>query len=645
MRLKKVRIENFRSFCDQTVEMDDNTCLVGPNGSGKSAVLTALNVFFRHSLSTATNVHRLSDEDFHHRKTGLPVKITLTFEGLSKEAQVDFRHYYRQGQLVVFAKAEWDGEGADVKQHGSRRVMKALAAYFEAHNAKKKVEELREIYAQIRKQFPDLPKAVSKEDMTTALRSLEEAHPEHCELIDEPNEFYGWTKGSNLLEKHVQWVYVPAVKDAVTEQEEGTKTALGQLLHRTIRAQVDFEEPLSALKKDLESRYRKIIDSKQSALDDLQASIEGRLQELTTQAARLRLQWWYDPEKSLMVNEPNARVSLGEDSFIGEVPRLGHGMQRAFLLSILQELATRRTDTAPTLLLGFEEPELYQHPPQAQHIADLLGRLAEDPSKRTQVLVTTHSPYFVPARGFESVRMVRKGRGDGASRVTRATYHQVEGALAEALGEKPRCPSVLMAAVEQILQPSQRELFFASVPVIVEGPEDVAFISTHMHLNRKWSDFRKLGCHFVVAEGKTNLSRLLAIANQLTIPAFVVFDADVNQTKEDERRRNRRDNSCILRLCGHGGADPLPSESLWSSNAVMWDTKILEVVRQSLGQSDWETAVEKAKEEKDFHGVKTKNPLLIAATLEELHRQGKRSSILDKLTDSILLFATQASSR
>jgi len=64
MILTEIKIENFRTFDDETIVFDDYTCFVGPNGSGKSAVLTALNVFFRNNASTATDVQNLSEEDF-----------------------------------------------------------------------------------------------------------------------------------------------------------------------------------------------------------------------------------------------------------------------------------------------------------------------------------------------------------------------------------------------------------------------------------------------------------------------------------------------------------------------------------------------------------------------------------------------------
>ncbi len=120
MRLKEIRIQNFRSFLDETIPLDNYNCLVGSNGAGKSNVLQALNVFFRNTAVANVNVVTLCEEDFHHRNTSEPIKITLTFGDLSAEAREDFKAYVRSDQLVITATDEWDpaaGE-AGVKQYG-----------------------------------------------------------------------------------------------------------------------------------------------------------------------------------------------------------------------------------------------------------------------------------------------------------------------------------------------------------------------------------------------------------------------------------------------------------------------------------------------------------------------------------------------
>ena len=636
MKLSKIKIENFRSFKDETVLFDDYTCLVGPNGSGKSTILQALNVFFRNTAASSVNLHTFCDEDFHHKNTDKPIKITLTFEGLSADAQEDFKAYYRSEKLVVSAIARWDGEKAEVKQYGSCLVMKEFASFFSGLKEGARARELQEIYARLKKNYSGLPEVSTKDDMENALRNYEETHLEECEFIPDENQFYGWSKGENRLRRYLQWVYVPAVKDAATEQEEGKTTALGQLLQRTIRTKVDFQKPIDKLRQNLAKQYEKIIQKEQSVLDGLSNSLTNRIQGWTHTGTRIALNWHYNPDKSINVSEPLARLAAGEDEFLGEIARLGHGLQRTVFVSLLQELADDGGEDGPSLLLGFEEPELYQHPPQARHMANLLEELS---SKNSQILLSTHSPYFVSSKGYENVRMIRKSSDDKKSVVSSVTHKKISNMLAGALGEESRSPTSTMAAIEQIMQPSQNELFFTNIAVLVEGHEDVAYISTYLKLTKRWNEFRRHGCHFVIAVGKLNLSRPLAIANGLSIPAFVVFDSDAKAYRNNPGDHLRR-NKCILSLCGKDDVDPMPVEHYLSNNVIMWNSNIGEAVIADYGDNEWNVSEYKVKNEKGFlDNVKRKNPLLIAATLEELYSNGKKSDILDEVCERLLKYS------
>jgi hypothetical protein len=614
----------------------------------------ALNVFFQENESTVTDVRTLAEEDFHHKKKDKPIRITLSFEDLSEAAQERFRPYYRQGKLVVFAEAGWDDstQSAPVKHFGSRQVMEEFARFFQGEKEGKLVAELREIYRGIGAKFPELPRATTKVAMTKALRDYEEERPEKCVFIDEPNQFYGFTRGEYRLEDFVQWVYVPAVKDASSEQEEGTKTALGQLLARTVRTKLDFSDAIEGLRSGLEEKYRGLLAEQKAALKGLELSMEKRLREYADARARLRLNWHYDAKASVNVREPLARASIGYADFIGEVARAGHGMQRGFLLAILHELVGNERKGGPKLLLGFEEPELYQHPPQAQHLADVLETLSS-PKNNAQVIVTTHSPYFVRGKDFENVRMVRKCQREHCSKISSSTHAKVEDRLATALGRKPKSPTSVMAIVNQIMHPSQRELFFTPYAVLVEGAEDVAFISSHLHLSGQKTLFRELGCHFVVSNGKESLSRFMAIAKELDISTFVVFDSDartlkekVESTAEDpEKNRQAKENlknhssvnSCILGLCNAGDGDPLPERTVWRNGVVGWHDKFRSAVMEDFGEDTWQRAENDVRKRRELkNGITQRNPALITATLEELWKQNKKSASLVKLCAAIL---------
>jgi predicted ATP-dependent endonuclease of OLD family len=392
VKLETLQIKNLRSCKDVTIPFGAYTCLVGPNGAGKSTVLTALNILFRENQQASADVTRLVHEDFHQKNTTESITITLTFTDLNAEAQEDFKDYYRNGKLVITAEAAFDPttQRADVQQYGERLVMQEFAKYFEAEGDSAKVTDLKALYNQIRDTaVRDLPAPDTKDAMINALREYETAHPDRCILLRSKDEFYGISKGKNRLEKHVQWVYVPAVKDASTEQLEQRNTALARLLARTVRAKAKFTEQVDAIRRKAQEDYKNLLQTNQQTLKDLSTALQKRLADWAHPEATLRVEWWQDPEKAISVQEPAANIIAGEDGFEGQLCRLGHGLQRSYLLALLQELANTNDETAPRLLLGCEEPELYQHPPQARHLFDVFQKLTTD---NTQVIVSTHSP-------------------------------------------------------------------------------------------------------------------------------------------------------------------------------------------------------------------------------------------------------------
>ncbi len=637
MKIKSVRIRNFRSIKEQTIELDDYTCFVGANGSGKSNVLHALNVFFGESDIPGLDTRSLGKEDFHGKNTGEPVEITVTFFDLSPEAKKELAHYVRHDQLVVSVEARFDATTgrADVKQYGRRMVIKDFAPYFEAEKGGKKVAELKAIYSKLQQKYPDLPSPGTKDAMTQALRSYEEEHPETCEELPSGDEFYGVAKGKNHLEQYIQWVYVPAVKDASSEQAEAKTTALGKLLARTVRSKVNFKESIDAIREEMREKYGKLLADSQGQLAEISQALKDRLVAWAHQDATLRLKWHQDPEKAVRVDEPFAQAILGEAGFEGELTRFGHGLQRSFLLALLQELSGGDVETGPRLILGCEEPELYQHPPQARHLYNVLLRLSEQDS---QILVATHSPYFVSGEGFESVRMVRKS--NGASSITRTTHDDVSGRIAAARGESPVKASGQLAKIHQALQPGLSEMFFASKIVFVEGLEDTAYLTTYLHLLDLWDEYRRLGCHLIPCDGKSEMLQPLAVARCLQVPAFVVLDSDGDKPdKSGSKEKHGKDNSAILGLCGVASPEAFPTDTFWGDTVVMWPSDIGQVVEQEIGKEDWDKYRSEADAKYGHVGNLRKNTLHIASSLQVAWEAGKRSTSLEKLCKKIMEFA------
>ncbi len=637
MKIESVRIENLRSFKDETVRLNDYTCLVGPNGSGKSTVLCALNIFFRETAHSSTDLTNLQEQDFHGRDTSKPIRITVTFADLNTEAQEDFKDYFRLGKLVVTSEATFDQSKsvAVVKQYGQRLGMPAFEEYFRAQGDGAKVADLKVIYQRLVTSTPDLPKAGTGPQMSDALHAYEAARPDECKLMPSDDEFYGFAKGTNRLAKYIQWVFVPAVKDASEEQTEAKNTALGQLMARAVRARVNFAEPLKKLRDDAMLKYEELLSQSQTELDGLSAALKSRLLEWAHPDASLKLEWHHDIEKGVTVSDPFAEIVAGEGSFEGSLCRFGHGLQRSYLLALLQVLAGGDDPSGPRLILGCEEPELYQHPPQARHLAGVFEKLC---SQNAQIVVTTHSPYFVSGQRFEDVRLARKCQ-TGASSISQVTFDQLAQDIAAAKGEKPWKPSGVLAKVHQELLPGLNEMFFAPVLILVEGVEDVAHITTYLHLTGSWDEYRRLGCHVVPANCKSNMIKPLAIAKRLNIPVFTIFDADADEQKPERLEQHRKDNLVLLNLCGAGGNEPLPKGHLWLDGLVVWSSNMGTAVKVDFNLDDRTRYIEKASCAFGNVGDLHKNVLHIAEWLKLAWDDGKKSASLQRLCESIVTFA------
>ena len=636
MRIEAVHIENFRAFQDVKVYFGKYACLVGPNGAGKSTVLTALNVFFRETENLPTDLVQLVEEDFHNKDTANPIRITVTFGDLSNEAQEEFSNYFRQNQLVVSAEAAFNEETgkAQVKQYGQRLGMAAFRPFFEALEGKKKVAELKEIYSGLQTNYPNLSSAQTKDRMKEALIAFEADNPDQCELIPSEDQFYGFSKGVNRLAKHVQWVYVPAVKDATAEQVESRNSALGKLLARTVRSKTNFGDTVRDLRSQMQQQYQELLDESQNVLNEISSALQTRISEWAHPDASVRLEWKQDTDKSVRVEEPWAHILARESEFEGELARFGHGLQRSYLLALLQELADIDDANGSTLILACEEPELYQHPPQARYLASVLDKLIHG---NTQVVVSTHDPRFVSGSGFEDIHMVRKDSTERRSKVSRVSFDEISQAVAEATGTQPIKPEGTLAKIHQALQPSLNEMFFARRLILVEGLEDVAYLWSYLHLLEKEDEFRRLGGHIVATNGKSQMLMPLAIARHMEIPTYIVFDADADKPdRNGSRAKHEKDNRALLALLGKEKENSFPAETYCGQGFTMWHSDIRATIKADIGAECWQAFCAKADNQYGHAGSLPKNALHIGASLAFAWEAGKRPASLETLCSIIL---------
>jgi len=620
MKISKIEIQNFRSIKDETIDCENYNCFVGPNGSGKSTVLNALNVFFG-EIST------FSDDDFFNREAnGCSISIKVTFSELSEKAADEFTHYVRNGRLVVRMLISKSANGSFTKSvRGERLVFEPFRVFFERKNAK----EGAEIFKSLKAEYEGIASATNEASREQALNDYEETLTEDKKtLIESGDEFFGASKGGYKIQRHVQWVYIPAVKDASSESEEAKTSHLGKLIQHTIRAQMNYGDKLDEIRDQALRAYDDLLSGQLTHLRELQDRLAERLQNAVTTDAGLTLDWKKN-EKSVAVSDPTARVLLSDKGFSGEVESFGHGLQRSFLIVILQELMAVDSEVNPTLILGCEEPELYQHPPQAKHLASILTELAE---AEAQIFATTHSPYFIDVDHYSGIKMFRNV--DGAVSVSKSSFETILSGYNSVFDRPLQNENQARTKLAIQTQPKFNEVFFADKVVLIEGISDQACIETYLRLSGKRRNFQRSGASLIVCDGKSSLALMLLIAKDFNIPFHVIFDCDCACRPQDQTM-HVRDNDAIFQLAGLPALGALPNQHVFNGNISAWKDTI-----EGLLDEEFADESEQFKQAgRDAVGnlrSSQKNPIFVAAMMMAAWQTGRRFPILESVIEASL---------
>lgn len=204
------------------------------------------------------------------------------------------------------------------------------------------------------------------------------------------------------------------------------------------------------------------------------------------------------------------------------VERQGHGFQRTILISALQLLAQSSAASAEGVIcLAIEEPELFQHPIQAQAFAKVLRSLAEDTGKRIQVAYATHSPYFLEARHFDQVRRLMRS----ADETPVVTVHFSNVEYVQTILNGVIDAGQIKRQLDGIVTSRLAVALFASRVLLVEGDTEVAVLYG-IGDREATGLLESKGLSIVSAGGKGGIPLAHAILTSLGIPTYALFDGD-----------------------------------------------------------------------------------------------------------------------
>ncbi|MDO8344156.1 MAG: ATP-dependent endonuclease [Cellvibrio sp.] len=546
MKIQSVRIKNFRTLKDVTIPFDSVTTFIGPNGAGKSTVLRALDWFFNGKSGS------LTDKDCSFGATDENIEVQVTFADLTDKDREALGKYAPLGVNSFTAWRRCSTDGSD--------VLSANAKGFPEFNVIKgagSATAKKDLYAELRRNRPELelPTASSGAAVEQAMTAWEASHTDV--LVDAPEalqtNFFGFNSGGKMSGLF-DFVLVTADLRASEESIDGKSSIIARILERSVD-RTAADEQIAQIVEDARLKQQKVYTDKfRAQLDDM----TSQLNNVISSYAPGRAVTVSPAEVELKAPRTTFEVAVLDGATETAVERQGHGFQRTILISALQLLAQSGSASADGVIcLAIEEPELFQHPIQAQTFAKVLRSLAEDTDKRIQVTYATHSPYFLEARHFHQVRRLTRSLGNTPTvTVHSATVEDVKTRVSEVANA-----DTVDRQLDGIVSNQLSIALFANRAFIVEGTTE-ASVFYGIGDKNAFGALEASGVSIVAAGGKTSIPLVHAILESIGIPVYTLFDADGGfearakahgkaQSKiEEERSKNAKENRAILKYFG-----------------------------------------------------------------------------------------------
>lgn len=633
MILKSIRVKNFRSVKDETLNCDKLTALVGANGSGKSSFLHAIELFQSKSI-------KINEEDYYRKDTTKDITIAVTFRNLPESAKDLFAKYIQNDELTVERVIKWNDGRSVPTFHGSTLQNSDFVDIFKenATNAQEKYNKLKK--SENYKEFPTYSSHTKTKEF---LKKWETENPDKCERLRDDGQFFGFTGvAGGFLGRFVKFLHIPAVRDAANDAQEGKSSVLTELMDLVARKRLAEKKEIAEFQESMKKRYDEVMDiSKLKELRELETDMTHTLQSFVPDAS-IELTWSLKhPEIKL----PEAEVKLVEDGYPSTVARTGHGLQRAFIMTMLQHLSAAQTgntegtkqssDESPTLVLVIEEPELYQHPSRQRHLADVLLSLSEGGipgvSASTQIIYSTHSPHFVSIDRIDQIRLLRKTTPSAgmskATKISSTGLQEVASELSSLVGLSGFTGETLKPRLQRIMTPWMNEGFFSDVVVLVEGEDDrAAIIGTAKCLGHK---FESMGISVIPCFGKTNLDKPTIIFRRLGIPVYVVWDGD-----KEKKNAVAKENHNLLSLMGRDTED---WPSMTTDTFACFKEDMQDVLKSEIGEKLFEDCMNECA--RDFAMKKdqaVKNPTTISTIIERAKQDNHPCKTLETIVEKII---------
>ena len=496
MRLKSVKLTNFRGYRDTTVVLFDDamTGIVGRNDYGKSTILEALDVFFEGGSVKADK----SDMNcFSSRAGEEKFEIACEFDELPESLILDENVETTleqelllngEGALEIvktFKAATGKHERTSIRcQHPAEAPLNSLLS--------KKIADLRSLGEQM-----GVVDAVADRRVASLWRQAirQAAAPIACQetLLDLEKGLS--TEAKSIWAKVEGKLPIFALFRSDRESNDGDSEAKNPLQQAVKEAQAALQAQISDLERQVEESVLDVATRTLEKLREMAPELASELTPRFKEKPKWSFSFTLDGENDIPIN------------------KRGSGVRRLILLNFFRAEAEKAVaGSQRNVIYAIEEPETSQHPNYQVMLMNALLELAQQNNR--QIIVTTHVPALAGLMPIEGLRYVT--RNENGAPIVRMPDENVLQEASESLGVLPE------TGIER-----------ARGVVLVEGKADVIFLRHTSAMLRDAGHFPSSiedeqivpipmgGC------GSVKHWVTLRLADSLGLPWCVFLDSDI----------------------------------------------------------------------------------------------------------------------
>ena len=303
MKLKKLKIQNFRSLKDITIDVYDFTSLIGPNNCGKSTILRAIQIF--------REQEKPIPEDWHNENKGDPIIIEGIFDDIqSWERKIPgIAGIIQNNQIHLRVKINSPSDKAEYEAFLSVEEIEGWGKNWTEINKGDLKEKITEFGITKASEWNTGGK---KEEFKQFLRD------NYGDLIEksEPK----WTSenisiGAALKQAMPRVTLIPAVSDASEETKPQAKSIFGKLLNAIVLPAIEGTKEFDQLKVAVDNLSKKIRGTEEVNQEEFPGATKWHF-TYTFDSTNIPIDQWVTDYITFSVDEVKLVANLNKKSYI-----------------------------------------------------------------------------------------------------------------------------------------------------------------------------------------------------------------------------------------------------------------------------------------------------------------------------------------